>query len=312
MTTIPFQAFKLAVQILNFERLTIAGSRIAESYPVEGRILVDHGFLSEGEISTLVPNRHTWDGDFVEPEWNEETRTYQYFSFDDGMWVDVPEEDLKTYNLDVERVVHHLHDLAGLDGEPRGIRGNLLWNLGTFWLGRRKIPIFLARRLSWTDCFDEIFDTLKRLGAKTPGAVLAWGLPQGRHVELPNGNRMVNLKEAVIVEGDGYRLDMEMVKGILTGASNTRDDLAPVQWAADYSTVRVNGREYVFTGLKQKQVIGLLVEAWQRGEAKCRTPVVLEEVEAASSSNTIAKLFSGRSDWKELIGYGDGFCWLKV
>ncbi|MBF0214985.1 MAG: hypothetical protein HQM00_15720 [Magnetococcales bacterium] len=217
---------------------------------------------------------------------------------------------MKTYNLEVDRLVRHIRDLAGLDGEPRGLRGNLLWNLGTFWLGKRKATLFLARRLDRIECFDEVFDTLKRLGNKTPGVVLAWGLPQGRHVELPLGYRMVNLRDALIVEGDSCRLDQEMVKGVLTGAGQPVDDLSPLWSSPDYSAVRVNGREFVFTGLKQKQVIGFLIEAWKRGDARCRTQVVLEEVE--SSADALGQLFRGRPDWRDLIGQGDGFCWIKV
>lgn len=246
----------------------------------------------------------------MEPEWNEETRTYQYFSFDDGEWVDVPEEDMKTYLLNADKLVRHLRDLAGLDGDPRTMGSKFLWNLGTFRLGNRKATVYFARQLNMIDCFDEIYDALKRFGGKTPGVVLAWGLPAGRHVELPNGHRMVNMKDVLIVQGDAYRLDMDVVKGVITGAGKAADDLSPVQSNPDYSVVQVNGREFTFTGVKQKQLIGILVDAWKRGEAKCRTSVILEDIE--SSVEAISQLFSGRPEWRDLIGQGRGFCWLKV
>ncbi|MBF0423414.1 MAG: hypothetical protein HQL73_10525 [Magnetococcales bacterium] len=311
VTAISFKALDMAMSLFHWEEHPrMPGSVVADFHPDEGKILMEQGIFTEGELCTVVPNRHTFEAEAVEPEWNEETRTYQYFSFDDGMWVDVPEDDMKSYLLDLERTVRHVRDLAGLEGEPRLVVRNLLWNLGTFWLGNRKATVYLARLWHQTDRFDEIYDALRRLGGKSPGVVLAWKIPKGRHVTLPHGHRMVGLKESLIVEGDAYRLDMEMVRSVLTGEHVPVDDLSPVRHSGDYSTVRVNGREFVFTGMKQKQVIGILVESWRRGEARCRTQVVLEEVE--SSADAIGQLFRGRSDWRDLIGQGDGFCWLKV
>lgn len=312
-TAISGKALDLAMTLFHWEeRPRMPGSVVADFHPDEGRVLMEQGFFTEGELCTVVPNRHTFEAEAVEPEWNEETRTYQYFSFEDGMWVDVPEDDMKSYLLDLERTVRHVRDLTGLEGESRPVVRNLLWKLGSFWLGNRKAMVYLARLWHRTIRFDEIHDALRRLGGKSPGVVLAWKIPKGRHVTLPHGHRMVSLKEALIVDGDAYRLDMEMVKNVLTGEYGPMDDLSPVRHSGDYSTVRVNGREFVFTGIKQKQVVGILVEAWKRGEPKCRTQVILEDVEASSSANTLSKLFSGRSDWRDLIGYGNGFSWLKV
>ncbi|MGD8914017.1 MAG: hypothetical protein PVJ68_14925 [Candidatus Thiodiazotropha sp.] len=42
-----------------------------------------------------------------------------------------------------------------------------------------------------------------------------------------------------------------------------------------------------------------------------RTASVLEEAE--SRSRTMSQAFSGcKEDWKEVVGYGDGFCLLKI
>ncbi|MBF0311613.1 MAG: hypothetical protein HQL56_19040 [Magnetococcales bacterium] len=314
MMTAPMssKAFKLAVDIFHFEFMKMPGCLLADHHPVEGRILADCGLLTEGEIATHVPNRHTYEGDVIEPEWNEETRTYQYFSFDDGYWVDVPEEDMKTYNLDVDRLLRLIRDMAEVSGEPKAMCGELLWSLGTFWLGKRKATLFLARNLHLMHCFDEVYDVLKRFGNKAPGVVLTRNLPESRHIELPNGYRMVSLKDIWIVENDLCHFDLEILKAPFAGEKSTASDPPLVQYARDYSTIKVNGREFVFTGMKQQQLIGFLVEAWRRGEPKCRTQILLENVQASDFSNTLSKFFSGRSDWKELIGYGNGYCWLKA
>ncbi|MBF0400760.1 MAG: hypothetical protein HQL90_08330 [Magnetococcales bacterium] len=312
ITPMPFKTFQLALDIFNFSEPEMPGGNIADFYTDEGKILIDHGFLTEGAIRTVVPDRHNEGAGLVEPVWNEETRTYQYISFDDGYYVDVPEEDLKTYNLEIGRFVRHIQEIAGLSGEPRSVLKNFLWSIGSFPLGSGKATVFLARRMAAHQSFDDIYDALKRLGGKSPGVVLARDIPTGRHVELPHGFRMLSLDDAMIIEVDRYRLDMDLLESVLTGVTGEVDDLSPVWASPDYDVVRVNGREFTFTGEKQRQLIGILVRAWQRGEKKCRTQVVLENVEASMKANSLAKFFSGRSDWRDLIGYGGGFCWLKT
>ncbi|MBF0401360.1 MAG: hypothetical protein HQL90_11390 [Magnetococcales bacterium] len=308
---VPYKAFQLAVDIFNFTEPKMPGCNIADFHPDEGKILFDYGFLTEGEIRTVVPDRHNEGAGLVEPVWNEETRTYQYLSFDDGYFVDVPEEDLKTYNLDVDRLVRHIQEIAGLDGEPRSVLRNFLWNIGSFKLGSRMATVFLARRMAAHQSFDDIYDALKRLSGKTPGVVLARTIPTGRHVELPHGFRMLSLSDTMIVEGGRYRLDMDMVRSILTGVKGQMvDDLSPVYASPDYGLVRVNGREFVFTGAKHKEAIGFLVRAWERGEKKYRTQDLLENVE--STADALSQFFRGHLDWRDLIGYGGGFCWIKA
>ncbi|MBF0214780.1 MAG: hypothetical protein HQM00_14670 [Magnetococcales bacterium] len=307
--TITLKAFHLAAEMFHSGQENIAGSLVADFHQAEGRILMNHGFFTEGEVSTSVPNRSTFEVDSVEPEWNEETGTYQYFSFDDGYWVDVPEEDMKTYNLDVDRLVRHIHDLAELERDSRMIITNLLWNLGMLRIRNRKVNVYLARRFTHMDAFDKIYDVLKRMSGHSPGLVLAWRLPQGRHLSLPHGHRMLSLQDAIIAEGNGYHLDLGMLRSVLTGEHEPVDDLSPLWHSIDYEIVRVNGREFIFTG-KQQMAVSILVRAWQRGEAKYQTTMLLDNV--GSASKAISQLFRGRTDWKELIGYGNGFCWIKA
>ncbi|MBF0184720.1 MAG: hypothetical protein HQM06_10080 [Magnetococcales bacterium] len=307
----PHKAFQLAVDIFNFTEPKMPGCNIADFHPNEGKTLIDCGFLTEGEIRTVVPDRHNEGAGLVEPVWNEETRTYQYLSFDDGYFVDVPEEDLKTYNLDVDRFVRYIQEIAGLRGERRPILKNFLWNIGSLKLGSRIATVFLARRMAAHQSFDNIYDALKRLSGKTPGVVLARTIPTGRHVELPHGFRMLSLADTMIVEGGRYRLDMDLLGSILTGVKGQMvDDLSPVYASPDYGLVRVNGREFIFTGAKHKEAIGFLVRAWERGERKYRTQDLLENVE--STADALSQFFRGHMGWRDLIGYGGGFCWIKV
>lgn len=72
----PFEAFKLAIKTMEGKNPGMPGWQIADHFPREGGILIDHGFLVEGPVDTVVPNRSNYDHDFVEAEWNEVTGGY--------------------------------------------------------------------------------------------------------------------------------------------------------------------------------------------------------------------------------------------
>ena len=74
--------------------------------------------------------------------------------------------------------------------------------------------------------------------------------------------------------------------------------------------VRVHGREFVFSGGKQQKIIEVLYRAWKMGNPKCRTRAILEGIDSTATS--LSHLFSNHPDWKDLIEYSRGFCWLKV
>ncbi|MBF0423312.1 MAG: hypothetical protein HQL73_10005, partial [Magnetococcales bacterium] len=99
-------------------------------------------------MNTSIPDR--WD-DEMEPRevnWNPETRTYQYWTSYGGGWVDAQEKDMKTYDLNLEWLLAHIRDLMGIGKsmKVREIIPNLLWELGTIWIGRKKATVFCKRR----------------------------------------------------------------------------------------------------------------------------------------------------------------------
>ncbi len=309
-----YKTFLEALSLFGIRKPNIYGSVMADHFPEEGQVLLDQGYLSEGPMTTIVPDRWSDElGDMVEAKWDPETRTYGYFNVSAmGVeWIIPPEEDLKTYDINLDWMADHIRDLVGIEStvQVRAIIPKLFWDLGSIWMGRRKATIFLAQNLSSTGVFDRVHDALLAWAGKSPGVVLTNDAPASRHAKLPGGHRILSLKEIVVETVGGYAMDMELLHGALKGA-NPSTDAGPLMHNFDFSSVTVHGQEFLFTGLKQKQVLEILIRAWKRGHPRCRTQAVLEEVE--STANIIAKLFSGRNDWKKLIGYGEGFCWLKA
>jgi hypothetical protein len=312
--TITYKTFQRALMLFDFPKLNVNGSIMANRFPKEGKKLLEMGYLSEGPMTTSVPDRWSEDPtDWVDAQWNQETRTYGYYCVSAlGIeWIDVPEEDLKTYDINLDWMATHIRDLAGIDPstQVRAIIPNLFWELGSIWIGKRKATIFLAQNLSALQEFDRVYEALLDWAGKSPGVVLSNDIPADRRAKLPGGHRMLSVEKIIIKKGEGYALDMELLHGALNSA-NPSIDAGPVNPNIDFSSILVHGREFVFTGEKQKKIISILFRAWRIGNPKCQTRSVLAESE--TSAHALSHIFRNHTDWKELIGYGDGFCWLKV
>jgi hypothetical protein len=311
MDKLTFLEFELLLQKLESDRHTVYGFHMEDHYRREGHSLIKKGILLEGPLNMVVPDRWDDEMDTREAEWNPETRTYQYWTSYGGGWVDANEADMKTYDLDMELALRHIAGLAGMDGsiKPREIIPNLFWDLGSVWSGQRKATVFYGRDLSFATHFDKVHDGLSNWSGKAAGVVLSGTAPRSRHAELPGGHRILSLEKAIFETIDGYDLDMELFYGAL-GVDSDPKKASPVTHNTDFSSITVNGREFLFTGGKQKQVLEILCRQWKMGNPRCRTGIILEEIE--STAQAISQLFNRHPDWRDLIDYGGGYCWLKV
>ena len=85
--------------------------------------------------------------------------------------------------------------------------------------------------------------------------------------------------------------------------SRTSGDQLGIVW--------LRGETLTFGSDKQRQLLGLLFDAYWSGSPVCRTAVVLFEAGYGDSTNAFSKVFSGRDDWRSFIKYADGNCWIQ-
>ena len=74
--------------------------------------------------------------------------------------------------------------------------------------------------------------------------------------------------------------------------------------------MRVGEREFRFRGDKQRQVVEHLFGVWDRNEGRASVAHMFSELDFPEATR-FRDLFKGHRDWKDLIGYEDGACWLK-
>ena len=287
------------------------GEKMSDYFPREGAEAIRLGAFRQGPQQTMVPDRSNHEGRYVEAEWDAATRSYRYFSVEARGWVTVPREDLLTWELDLNWLLGWIAGQFGLtlSSEPKALIPGHLWLLGTPWIGKRRCGLFFARRLGFGEGYDQVADALRDRSGEPPGVLLTTSRWSVRNVRIPGNHRVVRLQDCLEGDGETARIDLETLARTLAGLGEQDRD-GPLQYSNDYSSVTVNGRTFVFRGDTQKQAVGRLIEARERGEERMRTSSLLTAID--SGAGQILRLFKGHPDWKELIGYGDGFCWLKI
>jgi len=89
----------------------------------------------------------------------------------------------------------------------------------------------------------------------------------------------------------------------------------PIDHSEDCGIVWFHDKEYRFRGLKHRQILSMLFEAYWAGRRKLRTSDVLQggdHVHRDTKVTTLGRAFSGRSDWRDFIREAGGYCWIEV
>lgn len=301
---------QLLATLCEQSRPRTGGEKMSDHFRKEGEEAIRLGALRQGPVQTLVPDRTNHEGRYVEAEWDASTKGYRYFSFDARGWISVPKEDLLTWDLDMAWFFDWIAGQFGLKvpASPNVLLTDHLWHLGTPWIGKRKCGLFFTRRLGFNKAYDQVVDTLRDRTGEPAGMLLTTSTWTVQNAHFPGNHRVVRLQDCFPTGEKDARIDMYMVSRVLAGLDAHGRD-SPVQFSNDYGSVTINGRSFVFRGDTQKLAVGFLIEAWERGEVKVRTDIMLDAIR--SEAGQVLRLFKGHPDWKDLIGYGDGFCWLK-
>jgi len=235
----------------------------------------------------------------VNLSWSPEHRGYGYFSPSAG-WMPVSGDQLTAYTIcfpDLFQVLLAPLDMSSREAPEELVRG-LIWEVGDVRLpGRgKRVSVWIARRLADLSVWSEF--TTAAQARPAPGLRVVINLTAGRLMEPTyRGHEIIPLKD--VISGDGLAVDPGLLAARISSGAPTAD--APIVVTADGASVNVRGKPYPFTGTKQRAIIRHLYQAWQSGEPECLTAAVLETAECGASVNTLAKAFSGRSDWRDFI-----------
>lgn len=238
---------------------------------------------------------------------------YRYFSAGAG-WVSIDTETLQRYRADPLRILALVRQWLEISDRTSIaiLTQDTIWDIGDMWLGKRKLAVLFMRRAHLSTSTHQLRQALKffprrksaivitdspinAFGSEFPGEPLCCWLMD---LIPPSDERVESIDQNLIAE----LLGMGLPKRISTG---------PVYCSDDGGELVVNNETYHFTGDIHRSIIRQLADAWLSGNPKIRTSALLENAE--SSAKAIKQVFKGsKVEWQEIIGYGQGFCWLIV
>jgi hypothetical protein len=253
------------------------------------------------------------DGEDRELVWDSTSRTYRYFTPAAG-WVVVPSDRLKSYRVDFDAllaVVSRWYKLSARSGPTILVR-DLLWDLGETWISKRRVSVLFLRRARLPETLSKVREAMQGYPRRSSSLILTDGRPSGYGPDIPGNPMFMALLDFFPPEKVNLNsIDTDSLAIFDFGVREPKRKWSPVECDEDGGYLRLHDREFRFSGLTHRRIIRILYEAWKRGEPRMRTASVLEEAE--SRSRAMSQAFGGcREAWKDVIGYGDGFCWFKV
>lgn len=305
--------FRLLLGLCEHPEPLITGKVLRENYGASAQALLTAGALKAGPNLSHVQIAIDDDEEVeVEIERDPKSGAPGYVSPRTGRWRTLPESDLMQYRLHVDHVLSLLRDELEVPTRftTTELVSGLLWEMGEARLGKRTAIVLFARRLTVPAHIDQISDALTNRAGKADGLLLSSTVHIPRHFAVPGQHRIVSLHQCLDTTSSVFALDQAVLNGQLSGVGQVRTPAA-VECTPDGSLLTIHGKDYPFKGPKQQAIIRLIYEAWKDGRAKQKTAEVLRK--AGSNADQLAQAFANcPTPWKEVIGYGEGYCWLKT
>lgn len=271
------------------------------------------------KVKLLVPSGHVpvvagmddYEDEPMEASWSAELKSYGYLD-STGRWITVTDQDIAACRVDYGLAFAKMlvaFERAG-PSSPTLLHAGLIWDVGTIKLAGAKapVPVWFARRLGDPGAWAQ-FEAL--IGRKPPQEIrIVLTSTSGERVPETSQkrNHIINVAD---IAGDPAKLAISpQILGarVFPGKAQRR---VPIDHSDDYGIVWLRGETLTFGSDKQRQLLGLLFDAYWSGSPECRTAVVLFEAGYGDSTNSFSKVFSGREDWRSFIKYADGNCWIE-
>ena len=287
----------------------ISGSVLDGYYGQVAPALKAAGILQPTDHSRAAVSLVDHEDEPVSLIWSPEHRAYGYFSPAAG-WVSVPGDQLAMSRVNFSKLIGQLVERLDLSPRTASVElvPDLLWEVGDARLpGRSKrTAVWIGRRLGDPAIWRTFIDAARKRPA--PGLRVVLSLtPRNRlPTDVHLGHTLIDVRD--VADHNGLAVVPDLLAARIAAGSQLSHDL--ITMAADGASLTVRGTRHAFSGSKQRAIIRQLYGAWKSGHPELLTAEVLETAGYSTSVNTLAKAFSGRSEWRDFIREENGRCWL--
>jgi hypothetical protein len=298
--------FTALLRLAETASATIGAQELRRLFPTDGgRNLATNGaFLDAPHAMTFVPEH---DDRERTVEWNDDLNGYAYFSA--RGWIKIEASRLKRYRLNSSWLIACVLDALSWPQQATSLLDDVLWDCGQSYMGKRRVTVFVGRRVAHPDVFTDVARKLAPRGHSGSSVLLATSPQIPHHMKIP-GVTIMPFVEALDRRKQQLALDVDMIVNTVFGVAPEEEN-APVSCKANGHVLVLGGdRKYEFDGDKQASVIKYLCDKFSVGETHVRVSEMLEELEIRSPR--LDKLFHGHETWTKAIGEKAGTCWLIV
>lgn len=280
-------------------------SRRATEMLLEAKLLVANGHVP------VVAGMDDYEDEPFEATWSPEQKSFGYHD-SVGHWINVDNQEIAACRVDYGLALARMLVAFQRAGPPRPapLIADVVWDVGTITLSGAKapVPVWFARRLGDPAIWAQLEALIGRrppqeiriILTSTPGERIPETAQKRNHIisvgDVADDPRKLAISPQVL----GAR--------VFPGQVQRR---FPIDHSDDYGIVWLRGEALKFRSDKQRQLLGLLFDAYWSGSPECRTAAVLFEAGYKDGTNAFSKVFNGRDDWRSFIKYADGNCWIE-
>ena len=313
ITKISSQICKLLMEIVEQDSPNISHPVLISEFGNEAaKFLLKENYLSPGRnLETYWLSAEDKD---VEVEWNAKLKSFVYLS-PVGKFVKVKEDDLKTYDVDLGKIVSFLSkELVVLESsivkQNQYLEG-LLYFVGSGYFQKKKVAIFFARRLNDNSTLKKIEEFfIKESPTNLPKLILASSNNSCPELLKFSKAKIIPITKLLGLATDNKSLfNVDYVANILFGGKG--DDLRPYVYCSENGGILfVGDKSWPVKGDKQRQIIKVICDSWQKNpDSKMRWRELLDQADIETESRF--RDFFKNSKVKEVFDYDDGFVWFK-
>jgi hypothetical protein len=309
-------AVDLLLSITESPGMAISATALHDFHKEAGPALLAAGAIKPDGFEAVTVSQADLDDAIVSLTWSSELGGYAYFSPTAGV-VRIDDDNLRRFRLDtswfLQWIARHLGSGAGAHAVC--LFTDRFWDLGDIWLGatkrmRRRTAVYFARRLIEFETVTQIATVLRVHRPRASKVILTTtnDLDLARTI-ISDHCTILPIRTCDRAGIKHFELDSNIIYSAAHGLRTSCSEM-PVQVEAGFRMVAVGDRQFRFLGDKQRQVVGFLYQRWRNGDGPISASAMFEELEF-SNTTRLRDLFKDHSNWRELIGYKNGACWLR-
>lgn len=312
MTSLSKRAIDLLLLVMETRAAKVQAATLRQVAPrATDQLLGTKLLVASGHVP-VVTAMDDFEDEPIPAEWCAERREYGYHN-NVGRWVSVDADELAALAVDYQllfaKMLINFERAAA--ARPTSLIDGIVWDLGTIRLmgAKSPVPVWFVRRISDPAVWQSIEALLAR--RQPDGVRVILTSTRGDRIPITANKRNIIVSIADVSSAPGKLAISPQAVGMRVFPGKAQRRL-PIDHSEDYGIVYVHDEEFKFRGLRHRDFLAILFDAYWSGRPVCRTIPTLSNAGFSEKTNSLSKAFSGRTDWQTFIKYDEGNCWIEV